>query len=62
MEFTRTTVSLTPPMLSDLKAEARAQGMTVSELVRAYIRAGRLRDESGSVDLRRERETNDDRR
>ena len=52
--FTRQSVSMPPVMLADLKAEAERRDLTLSQLVREYIRFGRLRDGQGSLDLRRE--------
>ena len=57
-ELRRTTVSLTPPMLEDLRKEARDRDMTLSQLVRHYIRFGRQRDTS-ALDLQRDGSTND---
>lgn len=50
----RTTLSLPAPMLADLKAEATARDMTVSQLLREYIRSARLGDTQGHLDLKRE--------
>ena len=52
--FTRQSVSMPPPMLSDLKEEAKRRDLTLSQLVRWYVRYGRLRDTQGELDLRRE--------
>ena len=59
--FTRQSVSLPLPMLADLKREAAERDLTLSQLVRAYIRDGRLRDTQGSLDLRREDGSDGDR-
>ena len=40
--FTRQSVSMPPMMLSDLKEEAKRRDLTLSQLVREYIRHGRL--------------------
>ena len=54
-----TSVSLPPVMLEDLKAEAKARDLSLSQLVREYIRSGRLTGEAGRLDLLREA-SNDD--
>ena len=57
--FTRQSFSLPPPMLEDLRREAQERDMTMSQLVREYIRSGRIRDSQGTLDLRREEGSND---
>ena len=52
--FTRQSVSMPLVMLSDLKDEAKRRDLTLSQLVREYVRSGRLRDNQGSLDLRRQ--------
>ena len=52
--FTRQSVSMPMPMLADLKEEAKRRDLTLSQLVREYVRSGRLRDNQGSLDLRRQ--------
>ena len=52
--FTRQSVRMPPMMLSDLKEEAKRRDLTLSQLVREYIRHGRLRDAQSGVDLKRE--------
>ena len=52
--FVRQSFSLPLPMLADLKAEAERRDMSMSQLLRDYIRFGQLRDTQGSLDLRRE--------
>ena len=52
--FERRSVSMPTPMLEDLKAEAAARDMTLSQLVREYVRYGRVRDTQGTLDLKRE--------
>ena len=47
-------VSLPIAMLSDLKAEAAQRDISLSQLVRELIRAGRLQGEQGRLDLLRE--------
>ena len=58
-KFTRQSFSLPTPMLNDLKREAEESGMTLSETLRHYIRFGRIRDNQGSPDLRREASADD---
>ena len=41
------------PMLADLKQEAADKGMTVSELLRQYLRYGGLGQHQDGVDLKR---------
>ena len=48
-------------MLEELKEEARRLDMTLSALVRAYIRHGRLGDAQGVLDLRRDGGSHGDR-
>jgi hypothetical protein len=55
--FIRQSFSLPSPMLSDLKKEAAKRDLTLSQLLREYIRHGRLRDAQGELDLRREDNT-----
>ena len=52
--FTRQSVSMPLVMLSDLKEEAKRRDLTLSQLIREYVRYGRLRDTQGELDLRRE--------
>ena len=52
--FTRQSVSMPSPMLSDLKEEAKRRDLTLCQLIREYVRYGRLRDTQGELDLRRE--------
>ena len=53
-------ISFPTPLLSDLKAEARQRDMTLSELVRQYIRSARgFGGQQGALDLLREGGTND---
>ena len=59
MDTTRQTFSLPAPMLADLKEEAKARDMSLSQLIRECIRAGRFGDSQGSLDLRRESGNND---
>ena len=56
-----TSVSLTPVMLGDLKAEAERRDVSLSQIVREYIRSGQIRglDTQGELDLRRMEGTND---
>ena len=57
--FTRQTFSLPPPMLAALKREAEERGMTISELLRHYLRFGGLGQQQGGLDLRRGEDGND---
>ena len=52
--FTRQSFSMPLVMLSDLKEEAKRRDLTLSQLVRWYVRYGRLRDTEGGLDLLRE--------
>ena len=52
--FTRQSVSMPPPMLQDLRQEAQRRDMTLSQLVRWYVRFGGLGVTQGELDLRRE--------
>ena len=56
--FTRQSVSMPMPMLEDLRKEAAERDMTLSQLVRLYIRHCRLRDAQSGVDLKREVSSN----
>ena len=58
-----TSVSLTPVMLQDLRAEAQRRDVSLSQLVREYIRSGQIRglETQGELaDLRREGVSNGD--
>ena len=57
--FTRQSFSMPLMMLADLKREAAERDMTLNQLIRLYVRNGRLRDTHGGVDLRREDGKND---
>ena len=57
--FIRQSFSMPPPMLEDLKQEAERRGMTMSELLRHYLRFGGLGQQRDGLDLRREA-SNDD--
>ena len=52
--FVRQSFSMPMPMLADLKEEAARRDLTLSQLIRLYVRFGRLRDTQGSLDLRRQ--------
>ena len=58
--FTRQTFSLPPPMLADLKREAEERGMTLSEILRSYLRNGGLGKQQDGLDLQRAEGSNDD--
>ena len=60
--FTRQTFSLPPVLLEDLKAEAKRRDLSLSQLVREYIRAGRVGQPQGGLDVQREDGANDDSR
>ena len=51
--FTRQSVSMPSPLLADLKREAKERDMSLSQLIREYVRHGR-RDAQSGVDLKRE--------
>ena len=57
--FTRQSFSLPQPMLADLRAEADRQGVSMSEVVREYLRWGRLGLQKSGLDLKREGDAND---
>ena len=57
--FTRQSFSMPALMLEDLRKEAEKRDMTLSQLIRLYVRSGRLRDNPGELDLRREDGSND---
>lgn len=57
--FTRQSFSLPPPMLQDLRAEAERRGISLSELVRHYLRFGGLGNQQSGLDLRRTEDGND---
>ena len=54
-----TSVSLPPLMLADLKAEAARRDLSLSQLLRAYVRAGQLQGQQGQLDLLRTEGAND---
>lgn len=58
--FQRHSVSLPLPMIEDLKQEAARRDMSLSALVREYVRYGRLRDTQGGLDVRREGDSRGD--
>ena len=51
--FTRQSFSMPMVMLSDLKEEAKRRDLTLSQLIREYVRHGR-RDAQSGVDLKRD--------
>ena len=57
--FKRQCVSFPPVLLTDLKAEAQRRDMSLSQLVRELVRAGRLGQQTGP-DLQRAEGSNDD--
>ena len=57
-DMRRTAISMPVPMLTDLKQEAERRDMSLSQLIREYIRFGRHRD-TPALDLQREGTTND---
>ncbi len=52
--FTRQSFSLTPPMLEDLRKEAAERDLSLSQLIRLYIRSGRLGQNRDALDLKRD--------
>ena len=52
--FTRQSFSLPPPMLQDLKKESEERGISMSELLRSYLRFGGLGSHRGGPDLQRD--------
>ena len=54
--FERRSVSMPTPMLEDLKAEAKERDLSLSQLVRHYLRNGGLGQHRDALDLKRERE------
>ena len=59
--FKRQSFSMPMVMLEDLRKEAKERDLTLSQLIRLYVRAGRIRDNQGELDLRREGNTDGDR-
>ena len=55
----RTAITMPPVMLANLKQEALDRDMTLSQLIRFYVRSGQLRDPGAAPDLQREGITND---
>ena len=58
--FTRQSFSMPMVMLADLRHEAEVRGMTLSEIVRFYLRFGGLGKQQGELDLLRRKEGNVD--
>jgi hypothetical protein len=52
--FVRHSFSLSPATLADLRKEAEARGMTLSEALRHYLRFAGLGQNQGVLDLKRE--------
>ena len=53
--FRSQSFSLPPPMLEDLKREAEAKDLSMSQVLRNYLRFGGLgKHQTGGVDLKRE--------
>ena len=53
--FRSQSFSLPPPMLEDLKREAEAKDLSMSQVLRHYLRFGGLgKHQTGGVDLKRE--------
>ena len=59
--FVRQSFSLPPSSLANLRAEAERQGISLSEMLRHYLRHGGLGQHKG-LDLEREGSGNDDSR
>ena len=57
--FTRQSFSLPPLMLEDLKKEATERDLSMSQVLRHYLRFGGLGQNQGVPDLRREAGSND---
>ena len=55
--FRRQSFSLPPPMLEDLKREAKEKDLSMSQVLRSYLRFGGLGQHQGGVDLKREGDT-----
>ena len=51
-----TSVSLPPMMLQDLREEAKRRDMSISQLIREYVRGNRIQ---GQLDLMREEAAHD---
>lgn len=51
MTVQRTSISLPTVMLQDLKAEAGRLDTTVSDVIRRYVRAGKLRDDMSNLQM-----------
>ena len=58
--FTRQSFSLPPPMLRDLKRESEEKGISMSEMLRHYLRFGGLGQHKAGADLQREGGQSDD--
>ena len=57
--FTRQSFSLLPPMIEDLRREAEERDMSMSQVLRHYLRFGGLGKQQGGLDLRRKEDSND---
>ena len=60
MKIDRASVSFPTPMLADLKQEAKERDLSLSQLIREYVRRGGFR--GTQLDLLREDSTDDDSR
>ena len=54
MKVARASVSFPAPMLADLKREAQERDMTLSQVIRAYLRNGGYSTPLERLDVRRE--------
>ena len=57
--FTRQSVSMPMPMLEQLRQEAQERDLSLSQLVRHYLRNGGLGQHRDALDLKREVDGND---
>ena len=57
--FVRQSFSLPPPMLEQLRREAEEKDLTMSQVLRQYLRFGGLGQHQDGVDLKREEGSDD---
>ena len=57
--FTRQSFSLPPPMLESLREEAERRDLSMSQVLREYLRFGGLGKQENGPDLRREASADD---
>ena len=57
--FQRVTFSLPPVMLEELRQEAKKRDLSMSQIMREYLRFGGLGQHQDGPDLKREADTDD---